>query len=199
MSEAAATMVDDAHALAETFGEWFETLEGVVVPFDTWGDTGRFLERHSRDSLTDSLSRRWKVPLLMFHNHASLPVGVAESWDVQPSGLRGRFRLAPSPEGQMAGKYARDDMLGLSIGFQPQLSEWWMNPNWDPLAGPSGLDRVTRTRSRLVEVSLTPTPVFEEAVVDSVQAVSLDGSSRSVLADFVLWRHRHACTERIGA
>jgi len=174
-------------------GEQFHHLEGRAVPYDVFGDVGMFLERHARSSFTDSLARKWQLPLLWAHQSQHMPVGLAEVWDSRSDGLWGRWTVAPSPVAQEAAKWAREGGLGLSIGFQPVRSSWDYASEWDPHRGPDYMDRVTRIESRLLEVSLTPTPAFEAAVVDWVEATSLDGSDRSLLAAMRSWvdRYRH--------
>jgi phage head maturation protease len=58
----------------------------------------------------------------------------------------------------------------LSIGFSPIQSSWEYVDDWNPDLGPTHMDRVTRTESRLIEVSLTPTPAFEGAQVTLVRS-----------------------------
>jgi HK97 family phage prohead protease len=193
MTALAESIVDAGQAIMAENGEAFHHLEGRAVPFGVFADVGLFLERHARDSFTDSLARKWRLPLLWAHDSKRMPVGLAEVWDSRSDGLWGRWTIAPSPVAQEAAKWAREGGLGLSIGFQPVRSQWDYASEWDPHRGPDYMDRVTRLESRLLEVSLTPTPAFEQAVVDWVEATSLDGSDRSLLAAMRSWvdRYRH--------
>ena len=63
------------------------------------------------------------------------------------------------------------DLLGMSVGFLPIKSEWQIlaATEWAPDLGPDHMDRVMRRESRLVEVSLTPTPAFADAEVTCVR------------------------------
>ena len=69
---------------------------------------------------------------------------------------------------------ASGDLLGMSVGFMSVRQEWdyldW--DDWDPDLGPDHKDKVTRLEARLLEVSLTPTPVFEAAEVQCVRTAS---------------------------
>jgi hypothetical protein len=152
----------------------YRYLEGRAVPYDTWGDCGMFMERHALNSFKRSTAggSGSKLPLMLFHDRQRIPVGVAEKW-THDDGLRGVWRLdESSPEAQRAAGAAADGLLvGLSVGFQPRESTWdhiaW--DDWDPALGPEHKDKVTHHESRLVEVSLTPTPVFEDAGVSEVR------------------------------
>jgi hypothetical protein len=160
----------------ETTGKTpYRWLEGRAVPYDTWGDCGMFMERHALNSFKRSTSGNSgsKLPLMLFHDRQRIPVGVAEKWS-HDDGLCGVWRLASSADAQRAADAAADGLLvGLSVGFQPQQSEWefmaW--DEWDPARGPEHKDKVTHLESRLVEVSLTPTPVFTDAGVSEVRTV----------------------------
>jgi hypothetical protein len=151
----------------------YRYLEGRAVPYDTWGDCGMFMERHALESFKRSTTGNSgaKLPLMLFHDRQRIPVGVAEKW-THNDGLSGVWRLSESPEAQRAAEAASQGLLvGLSVGFQPQKSDWnhiaW--DEWDPALGPDHKDKVTHLESRLVEVSLTPTPVFEDAGVSEVR------------------------------
>ena len=193
MTSLAESTVEAGQLVMVENGEQFHHLEGRAVPYDVFGDVGMFLERHARSSFTDSLARKWQLPLLWAHQSQHMPVGLAEVWDSRSDGLWGRWTIAPSPVAQEAAKWAREGGLGLSIGFQPVRSSWDYASEWDPHRGPDYMDRVTRIESRLLEVSLTPTPAFEAAVIDWVEATDLSGGDRSLIAAMRSWvdRYRH--------
>ena len=158
-------------------------IEGVAVPFDTWGDVGWFLEQHAADSLKRSTKSNAgaRLPLLLFHDKRNFPIGHAEEWKHE-GGLRGVWRLNDSPEAQRAAEAAdAGDLLGMSIGFAPIRSDWQYVEEWNPDLGEDHKDRVTRLESRLLEVSLTPTPIFEGAAVDLVRT-AFDLATRSAMA-----------------
>jgi HK97 family phage prohead protease len=149
-------------------------LEGRAVPYDTPANVGWFMEAHAFKSLERSTrgGTARQLPLLLFHDNRSWPAGHAEQWTHEADGLHGVWRLNDTPEAQQAAELAAaGDLTGLSIGFQPIRSQWEMldQGEWDPDAGPDHMDRVTRLESRLLEVSLTPTPVFADAEVTMVR------------------------------
>jgi HK97 family phage prohead protease len=154
-------------------GKPYRYLEGRAVPFEVWADVGWFVEQHQKGSLdqTTKAGSGQRLPLLLFHNNQSFPIGSAESWDNRDDGLHGVWRLNELPEAQQAAMLAETGDLGyLSIGFQPVRSSWEYVDDWNPDLGPDHKDRVTRLESRLLEVSLTPTPAFAEAEVTMVRS-----------------------------
>jgi HK97 family phage prohead protease len=149
-------------------GQPFKYLEGRAVPYDTWGDVGWYLEQHQKGSLTKSTNggSGKNLPLLLFHDNQRWPIGVADQWDHRDDGLHGVWRLNETHDAQQAALLADSGDLGfMSIGFAPIRSDWELVEDYDPSKGPEHKDRVTRTESRLLEVSLTPTPVFKEAEI----------------------------------
>lgn len=160
---------------AQVVGRPFQYLEGRAVPYDTWADVGFFVEQHAFGSLersTKSGSGKG-LPLLLFHDNRNWPAGHAESWRHETDGLHGVWKLNDTPEAQQAARMADGgDLTGMSIGFAPIRSKWQMVDDWDPDLGPDHMDRVTRLESRLVEVSITPTPAFEDAEITLVRTRS---------------------------
>lgn len=153
-------------------GKPFKFLEGRAVPYDEWASIGWFLESHQKGSLdrTTSVGGAKNLPLLLFHNNRSWPIGHAESWSHADGGLEGVWRLNDTAEAQQAATLANaGDLTGLSIGFAPIRSAWEYVEDWNPELGPDHMDRVTRLESRLLEVSLTPTPAFVGAEVALVR------------------------------
>jgi HK97 family phage prohead protease len=153
----------------------YRHLEGRAVPFNTWADVGWFLESHAPGSFTKTTrgGAGQKLPLLLFHDNRSFPIGHAESWANTDDGLDGVWSLNDSDAAQAAARMVDDgDLLGLSIGFAPIRSSWdYVDPDsWNPELGPDHMDRVTRLESRLVEVSLTPTPAFADAQATLVRS-----------------------------
>jgi hypothetical protein len=158
---------------AQAIGKPYSYLEGRAVPYGEYADIGLYLEQHAPESFKRSTAGGTgkRLPLLLFHDNRSFPIGHAESW-THDGGLSGVWRLNESAEAQRAARAADDgDLLGLSVGFMPIRSEWdfleW--DDWNPALGPEHKDKVTRTESRLLEVSLTPTPAFAGAAVADVR------------------------------
>jgi HK97 family phage prohead protease len=188
MSALAESLVDGGYDAVEALGEAFSHVSGRVVPYDTWADCGLFIERFQRGAFTASLAKRPQTPLLLWHDNRSFPIGHAVEWDDRHDGLHGRFKLAMSAMAQYAAQQARDDFLtGMSVGFGPVRSSWVYAGDWNPDLGPDHLDKVTRHEARLLEVSLTPTPAYADAYVTSVEAQSLDGSTRSDKRNYELY------------
>ena len=148
-------------------------IEGRAVPYDTWANIGWFLEAHQAGSFARSITEAAKrLPLLLFHNAQAWPVGVSHEWRDNDKGLDVVWRMDDSDEAARAVDLADKGMLtGLSIGFAPIRSQWdYVSfDDWDPDLGPDHMDRVTRLESRLLEVSLTPTPAFVGAQVSLVR------------------------------
>src|SRR6516164_5650172 len=146
-------------------------LEGVAVPYDVWASLGWFRELHAPRSLKRSTDHTPNLPLLLFHDNRNFSIGHAIDWKHDDDGLRGVWRLNSSRDAQDAAQQVRDgDLTGMSIGFAPIRSEWTLADDWDPTLGPEHMDAVVRTESRLLEVSLTPTPAFVDAQVTAIRS-----------------------------
>ena len=165
-------------------GPPYRYIEGRAVPFGVWADVGPYLEQHvvgSFERSTKGGSGR-SLPLLPWHDNNTWPLGTIESWRNDEDGLWGTWRLNDTEEAQQAAKMARSGGLGgLSIGFQPirsepQILEW---EDWNPELGWDHMDRITRLESRLLEVSLTPTPAFEDSRVTCVREAPTRAGTRS--------------------
>jgi hypothetical protein len=161
----------DAQAVGA--GRVYRFLEGRAVPYDTWADLGLFMERHAPRSFAQSTKAGSgkNLPLLVFHDRTSYPVGRADSWTHDDGGLSGVWRLSDSDDAQRAAREAADGGLGLSIGFQPIRSDVTKQAaTWAPDLGPEHKDWITRSESRLLEVSLTPVPAYTDSVVTMVRS-----------------------------
>jgi HK97 family phage prohead protease len=154
----------------------YQYLEGQAVPYNVWQDVGPFLERHALDSFKRSTTggSGKAAPLLLFHDRARMPIGHAYRW-THDGGLHGVWKLNDSPDAMRAAEMARSgDLVGLSVGFMDAEAPDWEFIGWDdwaPELGPEHKDKVTRRQSRLVEVSMTPTPAYgDAAAVTSVRS-----------------------------
>lgn len=147
-------------------------LSGIAVPYETQTDIGWFMESFARGSLSKSIKESARaLPLLMFHDTQSMPIGVAESWDDAAEGLRGVWRLDDSPTAQRAAKLANDGILNfMSIRFIPVRSEWTYVEDFAPDLGAAHKDSVLRTEARLLETSLVSTPAYNGAAVEWVRS-----------------------------
>ena len=156
----------------QAVGRPYQWLEGRAVPYDTFADIGYFLEQHAAGSFTKSTKAGTGkgLPLLLFHDNRSFPIGKADSWRHDDGGMDGVWKLNDSAQAQRAARAADDgELVGLSVGFQPIRSDWEYVEDWNPDLGPEHMDRCTRIESRLIEVSMTPTPAFSDAGVTLVR------------------------------
>jgi HK97 family phage prohead protease len=180
----AATLIRRSLALVEpevtTTAGRYTVLEGRAVPYWQWSDVGYYLEQWATHALNESTVHGTRsLPLLLFHdNRERFPIGHSLSWRSATDGLHGAWALNDSADAQTAaGMVNSGDLSGLSIGFQAEEQSWQYAKNFDPHAGPSGLDRVTRTKARLLEVSIVSTPAFADAQVASVRSAQLSPKS----------------------
>jgi HK97 family phage prohead protease len=172
-------------------GVW-TSLTGRAVPYGAWANIGWYAEQWERGALSKSIDEAARaLPLLMFHNSKTFPVGAASDWDDNKAGLDGKWELDDSEEAQRAAGLADKGFLtGMSIGFVPIRQSWDFVDDWDPDLGLEHMDKCTRQEARLVEVSLTPTPAYAGAVVDLVRSSGRLGHSRKSRAsqEIAGWR-----------
>jgi HK97 family phage prohead protease len=130
-----------------------------------------FMESFTSGAFDKSISESARaLPLLAFHDSSSFPIGVAESWTTESDGLYGVWRMDDSDTAREAVRQAEAGILtGLSIGFQPVRSAWSWLEETDDLDAP--VAEVVRSEARLVEVSMVPTPQYENAMVTLVRSV----------------------------
>jgi HK97 family phage prohead protease len=163
-------------------GDLYTGLSGLAVPYGVWTNRGWFLESVAPGAFDKSIQEAAAgLPLLMFHDDGSLPVGISDAWDSRKDGLYGHWRLDTRPEAQEAGRLADEGMLRwFSVGHQPIRSEWTRvaADAWDPDLGPDHMDRLTRLEARLLETSLLTTPAFGTAQVDAVDRMLADAQVR---------------------
>jgi HK97 family phage prohead protease len=109
------------------------------------------------------------VPLLLFHNRASFPVGKIVGWDHTDRGPEARFVFADTEEARTAEALVASGFLrGVSVGFIPS----------DGFVREDGV--VVFTDAEVVEMSLTPTPSSRGALVDLQRSIAdLVGSAGS--------------------
>lgn len=146
-------------------------LEGRAVPYGEFTNVGWYLEQIAQGAFEKSTREAAKsLPLLLWHDNRTWPIGLAESWTHEDDGMRGVWKLDGSDEAQRGARMARDGYLvGMSVGFSPIKSEWEMAEDWDP-ENEESMDRCTRVEARLHEVSLTPTPAYAGASVELVRS-----------------------------
>lgn len=148
----------------ERSGKW---LEGRAVPYGEWTDVGWFMEQMSRGVFGKSIKEAARgLPLLLWHDNRSFPIGVSERWTETDGGLDGVWRIDTGDELAVEGarKAAEGMLTGMSVGFAPM-------PETDTLSiDDDGLVWITRNEARLLETSLTPTPAYAGAQVSLVRS-----------------------------
>lgn len=195
MTASPAALLEGGELAVDVAGEVVNSITVRAVPYGEYCNCGWFLEQVQHGAFARSVAAHPDVPLLLFHNAQSFPVGVAEAYDDNPAGLDVRFRIARTAIAQQAGIHARDGFLsGASVGFVPERSSWTYAAEFDPERGPDYMDRVTRTQARLVEVSLTPTPAFAGAQVLDVDATATRAGVRSELRRWQAYTRRQQRT-----
>ncbi len=160
----------------------YTMLRGVAVPYNEWASIGWFLEQFAPGSLAKSIKEAARsLPLNLFHENRSFPIGAASEWDEQATGLVGTWRLDESETAQEAARLAEAGMLtGLSIEFAPVRSSWEVADEWDPSRGPDFMDKVTRTEARLGAVGLVQTPAYAKAGVELVRSADAGRRARQL-------------------
>lgn len=151
--------------LRDVEAEGFRWLDGRAVPYGTWQDVGWYMEMIEKGAFSKSIREAARrLPLLLFHDSRSFPVGVSEKWTETDDGLDVVWKLDGSERAQEAARLANDGMLtGLSVGFQGIQAERTYDED-------TGLSWVKRTEARLLEVSLTPTQAYAGAKVALVRS-----------------------------
>lgn len=153
-------------------------LRGRAVPYGTDTDIGWFLEQFAAGSLGKSARESAAaLPLMLFHGEGGqMPIGAIARWDEQTGGLYGEWHIDDDPTAQEAARKAKstDDRPGslnfMSIRFAPIRSEWTLVEDFNPDLGADNKDRVVRKEARLLEVSLVPTPAYNDATVEWVRS-----------------------------
>ena len=146
------------------------TFSGIAIPYNQvttiHGETrgGPYDETFRLGAFAKTLAERWHgkpVPLFQSHDYSRFGIGVAETLEETPEGLRGTWRLSDVQAGRDAATLIRDQVVtGLSVGFEPLKSNTIK-------ASQRGESRnlVERTEVRLREVSLCAFPAYEGALV----------------------------------
>jgi hypothetical protein len=177
-------------------------ISGRAVPYGVWTNRGWFLESVAEGSLDKSIEEAASaLPLHVFHDDTTWPIGISESWESKKDGLYGAWRLDDSEEAQRAARLARDGfMRWFSISISPIRSEWQYvdEREWDPAKGPDHVDRVTRVEARLLETSLVTTPAFATAQVKLVHSSEPIRAGRDVRPSLAAWQAWRAQLDEYG-
>jgi HK97 family phage prohead protease len=162
-----ALLLSDVKASAKDFSR----LRGRAVSYNTFVPRGFYQLQITPGSLDKSINEAGgRLPLLLFHNWESFPIGSALDWTSTKSHLDAEWEIWDTEEAQKAARAAHDGHLtGLSIGMSPILSAWEFNEDAEwPVTDLSQLDKMTVVEGRLFETSLTPAPAFNNARVSHV-------------------------------
>lgn len=166
-------------------------LHGTAVPYDTWTNVGWFEEKMVRGVFKKSIRESAaKLPLLLWHDSKTYPIGKTRTWQETDPGLVGLWDLDERDErAQTAARKAENGMLtGMSVGFaevnragavirvdaatgeEVDVDEWWR------------LDRpgLIWHEARLLEVSLTATPAYSGAQVSMVRSAQRQRAGEDV-------------------
>lgn len=170
--------------------ESLSMIRATAVPYNIDADVGWYVEQHAPGAFAKSIREAAAaLPLLMFHDNRTWPIGAAAEWDDGSAELVGTWRLDGSDEAQRAGQLARDGILNfMSIGFMPIRSEWQLVDDWNPDKGPEFKDHVRRLESRLLETSMVPTPAFKDAAVKWVRSGDSPRRREQGRRELVEWR-----------
>jgi HK97 family phage prohead protease len=140
-------------------------VEGIAAPYDSETPIGsQYVEVLARGLFNKSIREAaLNLPLHVFHDTSTYPVGRAVEWDDRPDGLYGVWEMDSSDEAKRAVEAAESRMVGgLSVGFSPIQSDVKPGDETTPT-------RVIRKEARLVEVSMVSTPAYAGAVITLVR------------------------------
>jgi len=134
------------------------TLSGLAMPYGKPARIGKYMEKFLPGAFADAEPEN--VPLLAQHGREDLPIGRALSFTESPEGLRTELRISQTHAGDDVLELVKDGAAtGLSVGFLPLQDRW----NTTKTA-------VERVKARLVELSITAFPAYEDARILAVRA-----------------------------
>jgi uncharacterized protein len=134
------------------------TLAGLAMPYGTETRIGRYTERFVYGAFADA--RPEDVPLLAVHDHESLPIGRALTLTETPAGLEAELRISQTRFGDDVLELVKDGAAtGLSVGFVPVEDRWNRERTM-----------VERVKARLMELSITAFPAYQDARIMAVRA-----------------------------
>ena len=155
-------------------------IVGLVVPFMSKYDTGRYIETLSSGVFDKSIKERGnRIPLLEQHDTQRHPIGMSVSWEKSATGLIADFKLAGTARGEEARTLAEEGMVtGLSVGFIPVRNK---------TTQVDGRQHVQRLEAKLDHVGLVTQPAYLEAQVLSTRAY--DPDDEELVPRLARWRH----------
>jgi HK97 family phage prohead protease len=150
------------------------TLAGRVIPYNTEARIGSYTETFRPGAFQDADPAQ--VPLLAVHDREQLPIGRALTLTDGPTGLDAELRVSKTTLGDEVLELIKDGAVGgLSVGFQAVEDRWNANRS-----------KVERLRARLVEISVTSFPAYQDAKILAVRSEEVLRTPRLTLARFRL-------------
>jgi uncharacterized protein len=133
------------------------TLAGRVMPYNTEARIGSYTETFRPGAFADADATQ--VPLLAVHDREQLPIGRALTLTDGPAGLDAELRVSKTTLGDEVLELIKDGAVGgLSVGFQAIEDRWNATRT-----------RVERIKARLVEISVTSFPAYQDARILAVR------------------------------
>lgn len=153
-------------------------LFGRAVPYNVEIDVGWYRETMLPGVFAKSIKESARaLPLLLFHESDRLEsiAGRVETWQDSKKALDGIWLLDDDEAGRAAAAKVESGSLGfMSVGFQPVGGDQGTLRTWDD----DDVLHVARKEARLLEVSLTPTPAYKDAVITKVRSKPTIGTPR---------------------
>ena len=148
-------------------------VEGPIVPYGQWSEVdsaieGHFLERFAAGSLTKSLSEGFnKVKGYFEHGRSRMfdrtPImEINETWDTEQAPMFRARLLNGLPEWMVDG--IRKSLYGASLGASVMKVQRDRRPKQSD-HNPAAIEERTYTEVRVHDISLTPAPHYDTAVV----------------------------------
>lgn len=169
-------------------------IQGRAVPYGVEIDLGWYFESMAPGVFTKSIREAAReLPLLLFHDGRSLDtvVGKATAWQENVkgsdgiSGLEGVWELDADESADRAlAKVESGSLNFMSVGFQPKAGDLGSEYRWDD----DDELHVLRKEARLLEVSLTPTPAYADAIASKARHQVTPGRPR--LERWQAWARR---------
>ena len=176
-----------AETMLEVRGTQVRTIVGRAAPYgEIINVAGRFTEEFVPGVFAKSVTEAARaLPLLVSHNHDSMPVGKAIKWEDTTDGLVGHWQIDSRAEAAEVARLADEGYLtALSVGFTPVRDDWDRD---------APVPHVRRLEAKLFEVSLVSVPAYDEAKILAVRSAGVPDDPATVLKptpNLDVWRLR---------
>lgn len=153
-------------------GDARRVMVGIAAPYNQeTAIRGEYIEVLSPGVFKKSIREAARgLPLHVFHDHTSFPVGKSIDWEERDTGLLGTWEFLPAGVDEIADKAYRmalDGFItGLSVGFQPIQSK--VDPGTDTRP-----PVVYRKEARMFETSMVTAPAYAGAQIMLVRTAGL--------------------------